>query len=135
MCVCVCVCVCTIFSLSIHKFLGIWVVSIFLETIESETEVTQMCPTHSEWPHRWQPTRLLRPWDFPGKSTGVGCCCLLYGTFLTQGLNPGLLHCRQTLYCLSHLDYYKHSYTGFCVDICFSLRIDWWNVYLWNKKL
>ena len=21
----------------------------------------------------WQPTRLLRPWDFPGKSTGVGC--------------------------------------------------------------
>ena len=25
-----------------------------------------------------QPTRLLRPWDFPGKSTGVGCHCLLY---------------------------------------------------------
>ena len=24
-----------------------------------------------------QPTRLLRPWDFPGKSTGVGCYCLL----------------------------------------------------------
>ena len=24
-----------------------------------------------------QPTRLLRPWDFPGKSTGVGCHCLL----------------------------------------------------------
>ena len=28
-------------------------------------------------PHRRQPTRLLRPWDFPGKSTGVGCHCLL----------------------------------------------------------
>ena len=28
-------------------------------------------------PHRWQPTRLLCPWDFPGKSTGVGCHCLL----------------------------------------------------------
>ena len=28
-------------------------------------------------PHRWQPTRLLRPWDFPGKSTGVRCHCLL----------------------------------------------------------
>ena len=27
--------------------------------------------------HRLQPTRLLRPWDFPGKSTGVGCHCLL----------------------------------------------------------
>ena len=27
--------------------------------------------------HRLQPSRLLRPWDFPGKSTGVGCHCLL----------------------------------------------------------
>ena len=29
------------------------------------------------WPHGLQPTRLLCPWDFPGKSTGVGCHCLL----------------------------------------------------------
>ena len=29
--------------------------------------------SNSVWPHRWQPTRPLRPWDFPGKSTGVGC--------------------------------------------------------------
>ena len=29
------------------------------------------------WPHGLQPIRLLRPWDFPGKSTGVGCHCLL----------------------------------------------------------
>ena len=28
-------------------------------------------------PHRWQPTRLPRPWDSPGKNTGVGCCFLL----------------------------------------------------------
>ena len=28
-------------------------------------------------PHGLQSTRLLRPWDFPGKSTGVGCHCLL----------------------------------------------------------
>ena len=28
-------------------------------------------------PHGLQPTRLLRPWDFPGKGTGVGCHCLL----------------------------------------------------------
>ena len=27
----------------------------------------------SERPHGLQPTRLLSPWDFPGKSTGVGC--------------------------------------------------------------
>jgi len=29
-------------------------------------------------PHGLQPTRLLHPWDFPGKSTGVGCHCLLW---------------------------------------------------------
>ena len=28
-------------------------------------------------PHGLQPTRLLHPWDFPGKNTGVGCHCLL----------------------------------------------------------
>ena len=42
------------------------------------------------------PARLLCPWDFPGKNTGVGC------HFLLQGSNVGLLHCRQTLYSLSH---------------------------------
>ena len=31
----------------------------------------------SSRPHRWQPTRLPHPWDSPGKSTGVGCHCLL----------------------------------------------------------
>ena len=29
-------------------------------------------------PHGLQPSRLLRPWDFPGKSTGVACHCLLH---------------------------------------------------------
>ena len=32
----------------------------------------------SSQPHGLQPTRLLHPWDFPGKSTGVGCHCLLH---------------------------------------------------------
>ena len=32
----------------------------------------------SVWPRRRQPTRLPRPWDSPGKSTGVGCHCLLW---------------------------------------------------------
>ena len=32
----------------------------------------------SLWPHGLQPTRLLCPWDFPGKSTGVGCHCILW---------------------------------------------------------
>ena len=53
-------------------------------------------------PLRLQPTRLLCPWDFPGNSTGVDCHFLLQGIFPTQGSNPGLPHCRQTLYRLSH---------------------------------
>ena len=48
-----------------------------------------------------KPTRLLPPWDSPGKSIGVGCHFLLQGIFLTQGLNPGLRHCSQILYQLS----------------------------------
>ena len=47
-------------------------------------------------------SRLLCPWDSPGKNTGVGCHFLLQGIFWAQGSNPGLLHCRQTLYPLSH---------------------------------
>ena len=47
-------------------------------------------------------TKSLRPWEFLGKSTRVGCRFLLQGIFPTQGSNPGLPHCRQTLYCLSH---------------------------------
>ena len=56
----------------------------------------------SLWPHGLYPTRLLPPWDFSGKNTGVGCHFLLQEIFPTQGLNPGLPHCRQTLYHLSH---------------------------------
>ena len=48
------------------------------------------------------PTRLLCPWDSPGKNSAVGCHALLQGIFPTQGLNPGLLHCRRILYRLSH---------------------------------
>ena len=33
--------------------------------------------SNSVRPHRWQPTRLPRTWDSPGKNTGVGCHCLL----------------------------------------------------------
>ena len=33
--------------------------------------------SNSVRPHRWQPTRLLCPWDSPGKNTGVGCHFLL----------------------------------------------------------
>ena len=47
-------------------------------------------------------TILYSPWNSPGQSTGVGSLSLLQGIFLTQGLNPGLPHCRWILYQLSH---------------------------------
>ena len=40
--------------------------------------------------------------DYPGKNTGAGCHALLQGIFPTQGLNPGIPHCKLILYCLSH---------------------------------
>ena len=41
-------------------------------------------------------------WDSLGKNTEVGCHFLLQRIFPTQGSNPGLPHCRQMLYHLSH---------------------------------
>ena len=58
--------------------------------------VTQLCPTLCN-PMNLQPTRLLCPQNSPGKNTRVDSHSLLQGIFLTQGLNPPLLHCRQTL--------------------------------------
>ena len=46
----------------------------------------------SLWPHGLQPTRLLCPWNLPGKNTGVGCHFLLHGIFPTQKSNRRLLH-------------------------------------------
>ena len=53
-------------------------------------------------PHRLQPARLLFPWNFPSKNTGVGCHSLLQGISPTHGSNPGLLNYRQILYRLSY---------------------------------
>ena len=50
----------------------------------------------------WTVAPHLCPQDSPGKNTGMGCHSLLQGIFLSQGLKPGLLRCRQILYSLSH---------------------------------
>ena len=58
--------------------------------------VAQSCLTLQRY---WlQPTRLLCPWDFPDKNTGVACHFLFQGISLTQGLNSRPLHCRWILY-------------------------------------
>ena len=66
------------------------------------SEWSRSVVSDSLWPHGLWPTMLLHPWDFPGKSTGVGCHFLLQGIFPTQGSNLGLPHCRQMLYHLRH---------------------------------
>ena len=45
-----------------------------------------------------RPCGLYSPWNSPGQNTGVGSHSLVQGIFPTQGLNSGLLHCRQILY-------------------------------------
>ena len=49
-----------------------------------------------------RPHGLYSSWNSPGHSMEVGSLSLLQRIFPTQGLNPGLLHCRQILYQLSH---------------------------------
>ena len=62
-------------------------------------------PTPIFWPGESHVQRSLMgysPWNSPGQNTRVGSFSLLQGIFPTPGLNPGLRHCRQILYQLSH---------------------------------
>ena len=91
----------------------------------------QSCPTLWD-PIRWQPTRLPRPWDSPGKNTRVGCQCLLcdypeiteknhmeVGSFLS--LKDPLFLCHDFIYCfvfLSRLCYEEwFRFTTKCVEV------------------
>ena len=53
--------------------------SLFSKTLYklSSVQFSHSVMSNSLWPHGLQPTRLFYPWDFPGKSTGVGRHCLL----------------------------------------------------------
>ena len=63
--------------------------------------VAQSCPVVCN-PMDCRPPGSSVHGDSPGKNNGVGCHALLQGIFLTQGLNPGLPHCRQIFQPLSH---------------------------------
>ena len=63
--------------------------------------VSHSCPTPCD-PMDFSPPGFSAHGDSPDKNTGVDCYALLQGIFLTQGSNPGLLHCRRILYHLSH---------------------------------
>ena len=87
-------------------------------------QVTSVCS--SLWiPMDYSSTRLLCPWDSPGKNTEVSCHTLLQGVFPTQGSNPHLLqllHSRKILYHWatreSHLLYiyvlYRYAFELWC---------------------
>ena len=61
-----------------------WIVLVYVCTCHAK--LIQSCPTLL--PHGLQPTRLLCPWDSPGKNTGVGCRALLQGIVPARGSNP-----------------------------------------------
>ena len=61
----------------------------------------------SERPHGLQPTRLLCPWDFPGKSTGVGCHCLLWVKCYIAVLVTNIIKMLHGRIC----DKYKHKWS------------------------
>ena len=58
-----------------QKVCGKWTLRKVLYMVAAAAKSVQLCPTVQ--PHRWQPTRLPRRWDSPGKNSGVGCHFLL----------------------------------------------------------
>ena len=85
--------------------LGITVKNLIFEKQSTDLQITLKKKKKKEWqgmhvcsavsdsvqPHGLQPTRLLCPWNPPGRKTGVGCYLLLQRIFPTQGLNPCFL--------------------------------------------
>ena len=78
---------------------------------ESEGESYSIM-SDSLWPYRLWPTRLLCPWNSPGKNTGAGSHSLLQGIFPTQGLNLCLLHWQPDSLAPCHL-LYKLNFFSF----------------------
>ena len=64
--------------------------------------ITIVFQSHSVMSDSLQPHRYIVHRNSPGQNTLVGSCSLLQWIFLTQGLNPVLLHCRWILYQLSY---------------------------------
>ena len=75
--------------------------------------------SNSERPHGVQPTSLLDPWDFPGKSTGVGC------HFLLQGMKVKS-ESEVTQLCLTLSDPMDCSLPGSSVHGIFQARVLEW---------
>ena len=83
-----------------HAFYMCFLIYFFQQSIEGYIE--NESESGSVVSDSLQPHRLYCPWNSPGQNTGVGSCSLLQGIFPIQGSNPGLPHCRQILYQLTH---------------------------------
>ena len=71
--------------------------------VGSSVQFSRSVVSGSLQPHGLEATRLLCPWDFPGKNTGVGCHFLLRGILPTQKSNLPVLHWQADSLPLSHL--------------------------------
>ena len=79
------------------------------------------------WPHRRQPTRLPRPWDSPGKNTGVGC------HFLLQCMKvKSETEAAQS--CLTLSDFMDCSLPGSSVHGIFQARVLEWGAIAFSEK-
>ena len=81
--------------------------------------VVQSLVVSDSWrPSGLQPARLLCPWDFPGKNTGVRCHSFPSQEIIpTQEMNPGLLHCRRILDSTEAPGVYIYSFSSTSVLI------------------
>ena len=61
--------------------------------------------------------------DSPGNNTRMGCHSLLQGIFPTQGLNPSLPDCRQTLYCWATGEALVPLYPGLKTNLKISISV------------
>ena len=101
--------------------------------------------SNSQRPHGLQPTRLLRPWDFPCKSTGVGCYWLLlevlkvFHTFWRYECVHTLMGAQLLHSCPTLSDPMDCSLTGSSIHGSFHLVINrytlghsWAHLFLWS---
>ena len=93
--------------------------------IKVKVKVSQLCPTLCD--------PMNYPWNSLGQNTGVGSLSLLQGIFPTQGLNPGLSHCRGILYELGHKG--SPRILEWVAKIWAHSRSWWWDREAWHAAV
>ena len=102
-----------------HHFIPFYDLIIFHGVYPLYCLVDKPCPTLLQ-PHGPQPTKLLCPWNFPDKNTGVGCHLSAY-----QLINISVA----SIFGYYEKFFYEHSCTSFCLNNCFQFN---WISLKWN---